>query len=266
MPELPEVETVVRSLRPCTVGKTIDTVLVAREQSIRTPLTDSATFAHELRGRHIQSLERRAKAIIFLLNADLALVFHFKLGAVVLCENDKVVETDGVALNFSDETCLNFTRLALSEFHLVRADRLDRIEVLKGGGNPLSRSFTLRRFKEILPPGKQLKSALTDQNLIGGIGNAWSDEILWNARLNPLRKVSELSEPEFYGLHKQIKATLRKGIKLGGETGFIDGRGRKGRYKRIVHGREGKPCPRDGHKIELYKKGRKTYWCPECQK
>jgi formamidopyrimidine-DNA glycosylase len=265
MPELPEAEVSRQTLVPCVEGKTVNSVLVARPQSIRTPLLDDALFKAWLKDRRGLAVERRAKALVFRLDAGKALVFHFKLGADVLCRDEPVSETNGVALDFTDGTSLEFANLALSEFHLVDSDRLDDVEILKGGAEPLERSFTLKRFSGLLPANKQLKAAITDQGAIAGIGNAWADEILWNARLSPFRKVSELSDAEVRELHAQIRKTLRAGIKAGGEGGFLDARGRPSRYETVVHGHEGSPCPRDGHAIEMVKKGRKTYWCPECQ-
>ena len=119
MPELPEAEVARKTLTPCVVGRIVNAVLVARPQSIRTPLTDVALFSAWLKDRRIESIERRAKALIFFLSGEMALVFHFKLGADVLCKPEAVAETNGVALNFTDGTCLDFTDLALSEFHLV---------------------------------------------------------------------------------------------------------------------------------------------------
>ncbi len=266
MPELPEAEVARKTITPCVAGKTVNSVLVARPQSIRTPLLDDALFSAWLKDRRIEAIERRAKMLIIHLDSGKALVFHFKLGAVVICRRQALAETNGVALNFTDGTALEFADLALSEFHLVDSDRLDEVEVLKGGAEPLDRSFTVKRLKEAMPPGKQVKTAICDQSRIGGIGNAWADEILWNARLSPFRKAGELGEDELGELLRQIKSTLREGIRLGGESGFTDGRGRKGRYHRIIHGHEGRPCPRDGHPIEMVKKGRATFWCPVCQK
>jgi len=265
LPELPEVEVARKTVLPCVRGRTVKSTLVARAQSIRTPLEDVALFEAWLEDRTIETVERRGKALVFQLDGGLSLVFHFKLGAVVLCGKKPLAETSGVALNFTDGSSLDFGNLALSEFHLLKSDELDRLSSLKGGAEPLAASFNLKRLQQLLPARKQLKAALTDQEKIGGIGNAWADEILWNARLSPFRSGGDLSETELGKLLGSIKSTLREGVRLGGEEGFTDARGRKGGYHPVIHGREGDPCPRDGHAIEMVKKGRKTYWCPQCQ-
>ncbi|MBE0429448.1 MAG: Fpg/Nei family DNA glycosylase [Thermoleophilia bacterium] len=265
MPELPEAEVARKSLTPCVAGKTIREVLVGRRQSIRTPLQDDVTFALALRRRTIKSIERQAKALVFHLDDGSALIFHFKLGASVRCGNERLADTGGVALNFTDGSSLEFADLALSEFHVAASEDLARLPVLKEGADPLSRSLTAAKLRKLLPKNRQIKAALTDQETIGGIGNTYSDEILWNARISPFRKVSDLTGAQWDELTRQIKATLREGIRDGGEEGFTDARGRHGCYHTRVHKREGEPCPRDGHPIEMVKKGRKTFWCPQCQ-
>jgi len=265
MPELPEAEVARRTLRPCVAGKTIDTVLVARPQSIRAPLLDAVAFSLTLRNRTVESIDRRAKLLVFNLTDSYSVIFHFKLGADVRCRKVAVTETSGVAWNFTDGTALEFSNLALSEFHLARTEDLAGLPVLKSGIDPLCRSFSIRKLQETLPRGRQIKAALTDQEIIGGIGNTYSDEILWNSHISPFRKVSELTDDDISELMRQIKATLKEGIRSGGETGFTDAKGRHGRYQTKVHGKGGQPCPRDGHAISQVKRGRTTFWCPQCQ-
>ncbi len=263
MPELPELEVARRSLASCAAGKKIAGVLVERERSIRTPREDGRAFAEGLAGRMVKDVERRGKALLFQLSGGAAVIFHYKLGALAACRGEPVLETDGVAWNFEGGSALEFTDMQLSEFHLAPVDRLEALPVLKSGLDPLSPGLTAKKLAHMLPPNKQLKAALMDA--LGGIGNNYSDEILWNARLSPFRKVSALSEKEMSELAKQIKSTLRESIKAGGEEEFRDARERHGRYREKVHRRAGQPCPRDGHKIEMVKKGRKTFWCPHCQ-
>jgi formamidopyrimidine-DNA glycosylase len=265
VPELPELEVAKKTLTPCVAGKTIGEVLVGRERAIRTPLEDARAFAINLNRRRVKAIERWGKALVFRLDGDMAMVFHFKLGALAACREQPVGETGGVAWNFTDGTALEFTDLQLSEFHLGHASELAHLPVLKSGADPLDRSFTPTRLRKLLPPGKQLKAVLMDQDVVGGIGNTYSDEILWNARLSPFRKVSSLSDDDLAEMVHQIKATLREAIKDGGETEFRDAHERHGRYQNRVHRREGKPCAHDGHPIEVVKRGRKTFYCPHCQ-
>ena len=265
MPELPELEVARKTLLPCAKGRTIGEVVVGREKAIRTPLEDGRAFAINLNRHRVTAIERRGKALVFRLDGDMAMVFHFKLGALAVCRGERVTETGGVAWNFTDGTAIEFTDLQLSEFHLGHMDELARLPVLKGGADPLDPSLSAERLRRLLPPGKQLKSALTDQDILAGIGNTYSDEILWQSRLSPFRKSSSLSGDEFTELARQMKATLKDAISKGGEKEFRDANERHGRYQNQVHRRAGEPCPRDGHTIEMVKRGRKTFYCPHCQ-
>lgn len=170
MPELPEAEVAKKTLTPCVAGRKIKDVLVNRRQAIRTPLEDDVTFALLLRNRTIKTIERRAKALIFHLDDGSAMVFHFKLGAVVRCKKNMIKETGGVALNFMDGDGLEFTDLALSEFHVVTAEDLDSLPVIKNGLDPLSRSFNSKKLKRLLPKNRQVKAAIVDQKIVSGIG------------------------------------------------------------------------------------------------
>ncbi len=265
MPELPELEVARKTLSPCVAGKIVAGVLVERVRSIRTPREDAHAFANGIAGRRVEGIERRGKALVFRLSGGVAAVFHYKLGALAACRQEPVRKTGGVAWNFSDDSALEFTHMQLSEFHLAQEQELSKLPVLKSGADPLSRSLTAKKLAGLLPAKKQLKAALMDQNALGGIGNNYSDEILWNARLSPFRKVGDLTGAEFEELARQIKSTLRESIRAGGEEEFRDACGRHGRYQEKVRRRAGRPCRRDGHKIEMVKNGRKTFWCPHCQ-
>ena len=266
MPELPEAEVARRGLTPCVLGQKIQSVLVRRRQSIRTPLEDARTFSLMLRNREVLSLDRRGKALVFVLDAQLAVVFHFKLGAFIRCHDHYLLETGGVAWNFVTGNSLEFSEMGLSEFHLVPTDELTSVTIIKNGVDPLSRSFTGSTVKSILPANRQLKAALIDQSLIAGIGNTYSDEILWRARIMPTRKVSSLVDKELDSLVRETKVILREAIRKGGEVGFRAPGGREGRYQPVVHKQAGLLCPRDGAEITLINTGRKTYYCPQCQK
>lgn len=246
-------------------GKTISDVVVGREKAVRTPLEDGRAFSINLNRHRVTEIERQGKALIFRLDGNMAMAFHYKLGALAICRKQQVAETAGVAWNFTDGSALEFTDLQLSEFHLGHASELTHLPVMKSGADPLDPALTPERLRKLLPPGKQLKAALMDQDVLGGIGNTYSDEILWNARLSPFRKVSSLSGDEFSELARQMKSTLREAISGGGEEEFRDAHGNHGHYQTRVHRRAGEPCAHDGHKIEMVKKGRKTFYCPHCQ-
>ncbi|RJQ42865.1 MAG: Fpg/Nei family DNA glycosylase [Gaiellales bacterium] len=265
MPELPEVEIARLGLASCVTDREIESVLVHRRQSIRTPREDSESFALMLRGHRVLRLQRQGKALLFSCSRGLVMVFHFKLGAFVRCHDYALAETNGVCMNFAGNGSLEFSDMGLSEFHLVPVDELSSVQVIKPGLDPLSRALSPQRLARVLPANRQLKAAMTDQDILAGIGNTYSDEICWRARMMPTRKVSSLSNQDFAVLTHEIKATLREAIRKGGERGFRGPDGREGRYEPAVHGKDGRPCPRDGALITAISAGRKTYYCPACQ-
>jgi formamidopyrimidine-DNA glycosylase len=115
-------------------------------------------------------------------------------------------------------------------------------------------------------PAPQAKRFLMDDTCMLGIGNGYADEILWLARINPLRPVTELDEGGWRSLADAVRAVLDDAIARGGELGFLDARCRRGRVERRIHHRAGEPCPRCGTPLAGYtKSGRETDHCPVCQ-
>lgn len=140
------------------------------------------------------------------------------------------------------------------------------------GINPLSLSFKLEIFQKILKSKRtSVKTLLLDQKYVSGIGNIYADEILWYAKINPLRESNTLSTKEIRSLFEAVKFVLKKGIKLGGSSisDYRDLFGRKGRYQEnfSVYGKIGERCPRCGTLIKRIKIGmRSAHFCPKCQR
>ena len=142
----------------------------------------------------------------------------------------------------------------------------------KLGPEPLSRGFTLEKFQEILEKARGgIKKALMDQEKIAGIGNIYADEILFEAKISPLREAMEIKPAEIKILYQAIKKILTKAIKAKG-TSVSDYRrpsGKEGNFQKFlqVYRRAGKPCFRCGEKIQRLKlSGRSAHFCPHCQK
>jgi len=140
------------------------------------------------------------------------------------------------------------------------------------GPEPLEKDFTFEKFKEILKRKKgKIKQVLMDQKVIAGIGNIYSDEILFEAKINPFKPIPKLTLKELRRVYKFIIKVLKKGIELRGESmiDWRDSRGRKGFYDkyRKVYRREGEKCFRC-RRIILRRKlgGRSAHFCPQCQK
>ncbi len=140
------------------------------------------------------------------------------------------------------------------------------------GREPLDKQFTLKKFKSVLSEEKRkIKIVLMDQNIIAGIGNIYSDDILWFARIHPLKKTNDLSDKEINNLYSAIKIVLKKALKLRGSSisDYRDTFGRPGGYsdKSFVYQKEGEMCPRSDGMIQRIKVGsRSARYCPICQK
>jgi formamidopyrimidine-DNA glycosylase len=149
-------------------------------------------------------------------------------------------------------------------------------EIKKLGPEPLDKNFTFKRFREILKNYLQLKrkgkikQVLMDQSIIAGVGNIYSDELLWRAKIHPFKEVSKLREIELKKIYKFLKEVLKQSIKLKGES-FSDFRtptGEKGKFDviRKVYQREGEKCSRCKNIIKRVKMaGRSAHFCPKCQ-
>ncbi len=264
MPELPEVETARRSLVRTVVGKTIDRAVVRRAVAIRTHTAPA--FARAVRKATITDVARHGKSLWFLLGRWV-LAFHYKLSGVVRFHQRASEPDKGTALLlvFADGSGLEFRDLQLSSFHLLRAGR--EASAADRGIEPLAPTTTFEVFRRALESRGTIKDALTNQERIGGIGNLWAHEILFQAGLRPDRKVESLTAAEARTLYRKTRETLRNAVEAGGEPGFQDASARAGRYRLAVYGRAGQPCVVCGTKIRGGRlHGRPTFFCLSCQK
>src|SRR5216684_4501410 len=253
MPELPEVEAVVRTLRPLAQGRRVRCVHVFH--AIATKPQTAAHLARHAQGRRIRTVDRRAKYVLLVLDRGV-LTMHFKL--------------DGQLLWFSNgKELLERANQQENGVHIDVALELDK-GVL--GFDTLSRDFTSGRFAELLAASKRpLKDFLLDQSRVAGLGNIYSCESLWHARLDPRRRANTLKPPEARRLHKAIVSVLARALEccLHPAPDFRDPEWWFQGLETIlrVYGREGKPCRRCGAPIQrIAQGGRSTYFCGRCQK
>ena len=273
MPELPEVETIVRSLEPLLKGKIIEKIELIKEVVIAYP--DSLTFVKCLSGAKIKSLSRRGKFIQILLESGYTLVIHLRMtGHLIYAFPERPQEKhthavfyldDGNQLRFSD--IRRFGRL-----WLIGPEEDDCTGICRLGLEPFSPQFNAEYLKKTLEKRKVvIKQALLDQSVVAGLGNIYVDEVLFDAGISPLRQVSGLSDREWQRLAEAIPRILTLAIKNRGTTfsDYLDGNGERGdnfAYLEAYH-REGEPCNRCGEKIVRLKiAGRSSYFCPNCQK
>ncbi len=274
MPELPEVETVVRRLRPSLVGQRIERVQVLWARTVSLPSVP--TFCRRLRGQAFEAIERRAKYLLFNLSGGSTLIAHLRMtGDFELCSACEPVDsyvrarfqlTSGDELRFGDVR--KFGRLALTS----EPDRL----LGHLGLEPLARNFTPAALEKLLRGRTTpIKPFLLNQERIAGLGNIYADEALHYAGIHPQRPAGSLTAPEIEKLHQGIRAVLRQGIRLGGATlqdyRFLDPYGRPGRMQDefvVYHDprREHKLCPRCGTPIaHMVIAQRSAHFCPRCQ-
>ncbi|MGE3875030.1 MAG: bifunctional DNA-formamidopyrimidine glycosylase/DNA-(apurinic or apyrimidinic site) lyase [Parvibaculaceae bacterium] len=297
MPELPEVETVMRGLEAVLLGERIRSVRL-RRHDLRFPFP--ADFAKRIEGRRIVSLRRRAKYILASLEGGEVLLLHLGMsGRFTVIDtkgrmtglgefyeeaaapdggsgpHDHVVFTrdDGLRVVYTDPR-----RFGLMD--LVGEDGLDRHKLLAGiGVEPLGNQFDANYLADAFRAKKApLKAALLDQRLIAGLGNIYVCEALHRAHLSPKRRAGSLvkksgHDPRLDELVRHIRAVLLEAIAAGGSTlrDFIHPQGEKGSFQQAfaVYDRESEKCPTrgcGGTVRRIVQGGRSTFYCPRCQK
>jgi formamidopyrimidine-DNA glycosylase len=279
MPELPEVEAVVRTLRPLVQGRRIRCVHIFHAIATKPQLASHvARFAE---GRRIRTVDRKGKYVLLVLDRGL-LTLHFRLDGQLLWFSkakellerantgakpvhvDVAFELDRGVLGFADRR------------HFGRVHAWKSAEDSPGlsalGIDALSRKWTPRRFLEMLSTSRRpLKEFLLDQTRVAGLGNIYSSESLWHARLNPRRPANTLKPPQTLRLHKAIVSVLSRALEccLHPAPDFRDPEWWFQGLEKIlrVYAREGEPCRRCGAPIQrIAQGGRSTYYCRRCQK
>ena len=270
MPELPEVETIVRDLRRELVGQRIVGGELIRPSLVR---TQPEVFMDSAVGRCIERVERRGKYIRLKLEEGMVLLVHLGMSgrlSLVGAGSERLKHThaawrlsDGRELRYSDPR--RFGRLGIGTDAELEATGV----LPKLGPEAISEDFSLH--ERLKGRKTALKSALLDQRVLAGVGNIYADEALWQARLRPDREAGKLSHPQARRLQAAIKEVLEEGITNRGSTieGYRDAWGRKGRQqeKLAAYGRQGQPCwrcakPLQGKRIG----GRSSTWCAHCQR
>ena len=261
MPELPEVETVVRSVATRLAGRRI--VSTRFTSRFVTP-GNRANLTQRLAGRRIESVTRRGKFILIALDQG-NLTVHLGMTGKLLLEGQAGVHTHGV-FTLDDGMLLyhdprQFGRIEFSAGLPPRVARL--------GPEPLEISF--EEFRERLRRKTRMKALLLNQTFLAGLGNIYADESLFAAGIHPLTPAGKLTDARAKKLYVAIRAILAHAIKLGGSSisDYVNGRGERGWFQmeHRVYGREGQPCANCGKPIrKILVAQRGTHYCPHCQK
>ncbi|MBH0333904.1 5-hydroxymethyluracil DNA glycosylase [Brevibacillus brevis] len=274
MPELPEVETVVRTLRGLVMGKTIERVSVHLARIVRQP-DDVEAFKSLLVGQTIQDIQRRAKFIQFFLNEDV-LVSHLRMEGRygVYQADDPVEKHTHVVFHFTDGTELRYRDVRqFGTMDLFPKGKETNVGPLaKLGVEPLDKSFTPEVLGKLLKGrSTKIKPLLLNQECIVGLGNIYVDESLFKAGIHPEKPAGKLTDKEVIRLHESIVSTLQEAVEQGGSSikSYVNGQGEMGMFQQslLVYGRKDEACTKCGAEIiRFVVGGRGTHICPDCQK
>ena len=292
MPELPEIEILKEELRREAVGRRVEGGGVFEKTEGQFPIVQ---LREAVESRAIVGVRRRGKMLVLDFDGGHSLIIHLMMVGQLLFSPPFAGQPCGIRhiptqtlqrrpipqgqprdvcleLKFADGARLTLGQVRLKYVHLLPTAEVDNWPpIAKLGVDPLDESFTVDLLGRILARKRgAIKAALMDQAVIAGLGNVYTDEILFRARLHPQRRASALSEDEVRPLYASIVAELQRGLELGGssEMAFLHLDGSKGSYQESfqVKGRKGKPCFACAMPIERIKVGgRGTYFCPSCQ-
>lgn len=295
MPELPEVKTTVSDLlkvKPPLLGATFLDVWTDAEKMFKKP-PSFALFRDKIKGARVLNIGNRGKNILFGLSGERVLLLHQKLTGHLLFgkwKQEKGKWLSEIPGPLREDPMNSFLHiiffldtgwmLALSDlrkFAKVELWQKKELENSKSwqelGPEPLDKDFTFSLFKKVLSQKKKkaIKEVIMDQKVIAGIGNIYSSEALWLAKIHPLKKVGELSDEELRDLYRAIISVLKKGLSHHGESisDFRRISGERGGFDplRNVYRKAGQKCPRCGAVIRrIVVGGRSAYFCPHCQK
>ena len=289
MPELPEVQTIVSDLNRKIKGQKIVGFWTDWPKLVKLP--NPSDFKKKIKGLRIEKVERIGKNIVFFLSNNKALLIHQKMtghlmvgkwrihkGKVETTENGPFKERvnkyihalfsleSGKMIALSDMR--KFARIALGE----REKILKLKDITQLGPDALDPKLTFGEFsRRIKARHKSIKLTLMDPGVVAGIGNIYADDILWSAKVHPLRKANAIKEKELRAIFKYTRIVLKKAVRLRGTSvgDYRDTAGERGMYGKVLlaYRRTGEPCKRCGTPIRRTRAGqRSAHFCPRCQK
>ncbi|SDW95665.1 DNA-(apurinic or apyrimidinic site) lyase [Marininema mesophilum] len=273
MPELPEVETVKKTLQKLISGKTIEEGVVTLPRIIQEPPSPDL-FQEMLKGQTIHDVGRRGKFLRIFLDTHV-LVSHLRMeGRYHLAMKDEPIEKHThVRFCFTDGTELRYKDVRqFGTMHLYPlGEDLKRPPLAKLGPEPLSEDFTLAGFQRSLSGRRtKIKSLLLNQAFLSGLGNIYVDEALFGASILPERLVESLTPDDVERLYTSIRSVLSTAVEAGGSSvrSYVDGNGEMGMFQLQikVYGRKGEACHQCGEPIQrIVVTGRGTHFCTTCQ-
>jgi formamidopyrimidine-DNA glycosylase len=273
MPELPEVETVRKTLRNMILGRTISSIDVHYSKIIKDINVDE--FKNKLVGKTFIDIERYGKYLIFILD-DIALISHLRMEGkyFIKDQSEELEKHEHIVFNFKDGGSLRYHDVR--KFGTMDLRNIEDIystnPIHKLGLEPFDEKMNVKYLKGKLEnKGIAIKTCLLDQHIFTGLGNIYVDEVLFLSKLNPKRVASSLTTNDFKNIIENSIKILNKAIELGGTTirSYTSSLGVTGLFQNElnVHTKKGEPCLVCSTTIEKTKvNGRGTYFCPTCQK
>ena len=272
MPELPEVETVINTIRPHIVNKEIEKIEVYYDRLIQSNLDE---FKTKLINQKFINVTRYGKFIFLHLTNDFVIITHLRMEGKFRFENSHNLRKkhtsagfffkDGTSLAFDDTR--KFGLMYLSDEANFKETKM--IKKLGIEANKISENdyeFLIKKFKK----NKCIKELLLDQSILAGIGNIYADEILFTTKINPFRKGNDISDEKYHEIFQASNQILNKAITLGGSTihSFHPSEGIDGKFQEtlLCYGKSGTPCPNCNTTLHKdFIGGRGTTFCPNCQ-
>lgn len=271
MPELPEVETTLRGIKPHTLHQQVVNIII-RHPTLRWPIPTD--LKNEIVGKTVLKLERRAKYLLFTFETG-TLILHLGMSGrlSVLKETLPAQKHDHVDICFANKTLLRFTDpRRFGALLFTKDDPADHPLLTGIGPEPFSSLFTGDYlWKRSRGKKMPIKSYIMDGKIVAGVGNIYAAEVLFQTRLRPQTPAGKVSKAQYDHIVSAIQTILKAAIKKGGTTlkDFMKPSGTPGYFSIAlqVYGQEGKPCPRCRKKLKAAKIGqRNTVYCPGCQK
>jgi len=269
MPELPEVETIVQGLNKTILNKKIKQVKIIYPGIVK---WKTANFIKETLGQKIKNIKRRGKNILLMLSQDKAILIHLGMSGHIFYTSPHQT------LDKHDHIIFRFTS-GKKEIRYNDPRKFGKVKLIdlrccpdldKLGVEPLE--ISEKDFVNLMAKRKgRIKSLLLNQKILAGIGNIYADESLFEAKINPLSKIEQISPAKLKDLHRSIKKVLKKAIRAGGSSirTYTDLSGNTGRFQlsHKVYAREGESCKICDAKIKrIIVNQRSSHYCPKCQK
>jgi formamidopyrimidine-DNA glycosylase len=274
MPELPEVETVRKTLKKLVSHKQIENVTIYWPKIIKNPL-EIEQFIDALKGETIEDIGRRGKFLIIYTD-QYALVSHLRMEGKygLYPKEDPADKHTHVIFHFKDGSELRYRDVRkFGTMHLYKkGEEFLKPPLIDLGPEPFSEEFTKHYLaKKLEKTNRKVKPALLDQKIFVGLGNIYVDEALFRSGIHPERLANTLNEEEISRLHQEIIDTLSEAVEKGGSTirSYVNSQGEIGMFQLelYAYGRKGEECKKCGTPLEKTTVGgRGTHFCPNCQR